>query len=139
MYHYINNTFQLNTIYSAIKYVLADIGESSTYIRPDNPNENAHEIGHTNLYSSAYGNKIQSNISCKILLTQLTAKGMEIHLLPGLSHRYIISIEKICDAGCKTIFDKHTVTIKRMKRMITKGCRDHQNGILCFTLQTFSA
>ena len=34
-----------------------------------------------------------------------------VHIFPGLSHIYIISIGKLYYEGCQPVFDKHTVLI----------------------------
>ena len=47
MYHYVKNIVHPHTMYSTIKYGLADTGASSTYIRQENPHENTHKLGHT--------------------------------------------------------------------------------------------
>ena len=43
MSNYVNNIIHLDTVDSTMKYGLADTRASGTYIRPDNPHENAHK------------------------------------------------------------------------------------------------
>ena len=134
MYHYVNNSGHPHTIDSAIKYGLADTEASGTYIRPDNTHKNAHKLGHTIFFSSSCGIKIPSNTLCTLALPQLAVKGREAQLLPVLSHRSLISIGKLCDAGFKETFDKQTVNITRKGRIILNVWRDHQPVSWCFPI-----
>ena len=109
MSHYVKNIGHPHTIDSKIKSGLADKGESGTHIRPDDPHENTHKQGHTIFFLSACDNRITSNTACTLELTQFPDKGREAHLLSGLSHSSHISTGKLCDAGCKSIFDEQIV------------------------------
>ena len=70
-----------------------------------------------------------------IALAWLASEGRESHLIPDLSHSSIISIGKLCDAVCKTIFDEQTVKITMKGNIILKVWRDHQTGIWRIPLQ----
>ena len=65
-----------------------------------------------------------------IALAWLASEGRESHLIPDLSHSSIISIGKLCDAVCKTIFDEQTVNITRKGNIKLKVRRDHKTGLL---------
>ena len=80
--------------------------------------------------SPSYVNKIPSNTACTLAFPQLPAEGKEANLPPGLSHSSLVSIEKLCDAVCKSIFDEQIVNITRKgKSIIKKVWRDHQTGL----------
>jgi hypothetical protein len=46
-----------------------------------------------------------ANEACHLALPQLPTTASEAHILPGLTHSSLISIAKLCDAGCKATFD----------------------------------
>ena len=120
MSHYIDNIEHPRTRDSAIKSGLGDTGASVTYIRPDDPYENAHKRGQTILVSSECGNKMPSNTACVLALYQFPDKLIVENLLPGISHRSLISIGQICDVVCKEIFYEQTVNITKMGNIILK-------------------
>ena len=75
MSHYINNIDNPHTIDIIIKSGLADTGSYDTYIRPDDPHENADKLGHSIFILSACGNKIPSNTACTLTFPQFPYKG----------------------------------------------------------------
>ena len=56
---------------------------------------------------------------------------MKAHVLPALSHS-LISIGKLCDAGCTAFFDAQQVTISHHKNTILQGQRNPRNGLWQF-------
>ena len=50
------------------------------------------------------GGKMISAIECKLELPQLPERSREGHILAGLPHSQLISIDKVCDAGYKSVF-----------------------------------
>ena len=121
MYHYVNNIDHPHKIYSTIKYGLADTGASVKYTRTDNLHENAHKQGNNVFVSSACDNKLTPKTARTLVLPQLTYELIEANLTPGLSYSSIISIGKLCDAGCKAIFYEQKVNITKKGRIILKG------------------
>ena len=56
---------------------------------------------------------------------------MKAHVLPALSHS-LISIGKLCDAGCTAFFDAKHVTVSHQNNTILQGHRDPHNGLWKF-------
>ena len=54
----------------------------------------------------------QSTHTAKLNIPELPTAARESHLFPALKGTSLISIPKLCDAGCIAIFDKQKVTIK---------------------------
>ena len=129
MYHYVNTFSHPHKRDIATKYGVADTGAPCTYIRPDNPHENSQKLGHKMFVSSSCGYKLSSITYLTLSLPKLLDKVRENNLLPGRSHRSIISIGKLCDAVCKSIFDEQSVNITRKVISILKGWRYHQTGL----------
>ena len=58
-----------------------------------------------------------------------TAKGIEAHILPCITHNYLILFGKWCDAGCKEVYNEHRFNITRKGNSILKGWGYHQTGL----------
>ena len=61
-------------------------------------------------------------------LPKLPSEGREAYLLPGLSHRSLISIGKLYDALFEALFDKQTVNITRKGCSTLQVFKYHQTG-----------
>ena len=109
-------------------YAYADTGASDNYATTEAPlidkrmNQYPVKIGLPNgqpLQSTHVGN-IQLNVPKEAQIT---------HVIPGLKHN-LVSIGKLCDAGCGAWFDKDKVTVydKEGKELI-QGPRDHNTKL----------
>jgi hypothetical protein len=71
-----------------------------------------------------------TNKVCSLQLPQLPKQAQEAHIIPGLTHSIpLLSIGKLCDAGCKATFNKHEVRILKNNQELFKGQRDQQTGL----------
>ena len=116
---------------SSLQYsAIANTGASSHYLRPIDPHnkiEGTKSIIHVGLPN---GVTLQSTGDrCQLKLPQLPSAAREAHLLPGLSHSSLLSIGKMCDAGCTALFNKDTVTIHHNGIQILGGTRDTRTGL----------
>ena len=48
----------------------------------------------------------------------------EAHIVPRLSHSSLISTKKICEAGCKVVFDEEECRIYCKDELVLSGGRD---------------
>jgi hypothetical protein len=62
-------------------------------------------------------------------LRDLPTAAREAHTIPGLSHSSLISIGKLCDAGCTAEFDNTKVIVKFNNKNIIEGPRDTRTGL----------
>ena len=96
---------------------IADIGASSHYLRPNDPhfksgiNKPPITVGLPN------GNLLQSTTqeACQLSLPQLPEQARYAHIIPGITHISLVSIGKLCDAGCEATFDEAEVKIIKKK------------------------
>ena len=74
---------------------------------------------------------MQSTHTAKLNIPELPTAACESHLFPALQGTSLISIAKLCDAGCIAIFDKHTVAIKlkNSNKIIPQGTRCPITGL----------
>ena len=70
-----------------------------------------------------------TNFDCELNLPQVPTQGRQAHLLPGLTHRSLLSISQLFDAGCQETFDQKSVIITNHGYTILTGHRDFSTGL----------
>jgi hypothetical protein len=69
-----------------------------------------------------------SKVMCSTCTTGLHLPGLplaarQVHIVPSLASQSLLSIGQFCDAGCKVVFDSHTVTISHNSEVLLTGQR----------------
>ena len=82
------------------------------------------------------GQILQSTKVCRLPLRTLTYEAIESHILPGLLHRFPTSIGKLCDDGCETRFNQHTMAVTKDKQVVFQGTRDAMTVLWIVPLQS---
>jgi hypothetical protein len=67
--------------------------------------------------------------------SELTPEGRTAKILPDLRTASLISVGKLCDDGCKVIFDKKMMTAKKEDKIILTGHRNHKDGLYDIPIQ----
>jgi hypothetical protein len=119
---------------------IADTGASGHYIRSNNPHIRTYGIKTPILVGLPNGAVLQStSTTCKLALPQLPDNAREAHILPGLTHSSLVSIGKLCDAGCQATFDETKVVIthnnNNNNNTLITGHRDLHTGLWRLPLQ----
>ena len=70
------------------------------------------------------GDTIQSTHNYTFALSKLTAKARFGHIIPGLAAYSLLSVVKLCDAGCDVTFTKIDYTVRMRGRVLMTGRRD---------------
>ena len=73
--------------------------------------------------------------ACSLALPQLPAEARDAHILPGLTHSSLVSIGKLCDAGCTATFDANQVVVCHADKFLLRGTRDRRTGLWRIPLQ----
>lgn len=73
---------------------------------------------------------IQSTHTCNLDIPNLPTEATEGHLFPEMGPVALLSIGKLCDAGCEAIFREHECTITFMGDTILTGTRNQQTDKL---------
>jgi hypothetical protein len=106
---------------------IADTGTSSHYLQPSNPHTNTgSNTKPTITVGLPNGDMLQSTTeACQLSLPQelpLTAR--DAHIVPGLVHSSLLSIGKLCDAGCEAKFNDQEVAITKNDTKLLQRQRD---------------
>jgi hypothetical protein len=75
------------------------------------------------------GTTIQSSHTCNLLLTDLPHQARHAHILPGLAHKSLISVGKLCDNECSVTFTQDQVTVSRNGKDVMYGSRDPKSRL----------
>ena len=81
------------------------------------------------------GDQVQSTHTCILALPQLPAKARFEHIVPGLAEYSLLSVVKICDAGCDITFTKINCTVRYRERFVMIGSNDTNTGLWMLLLE----
>lgn len=101
--------------------VIADTGASGLYLKPGGPHEKGEPQGPPITVGLPDGSQLTSSRNAQLALTKLPAAARAAHVLPGLAHSLLLSIEKMCGAGCTTLFHQQHIYINKDRAALTKG------------------
>ena len=102
----------------------ADTGASGTYLTtsaPIIPVPTTSPPIHVGVPNGTY---LQSSAQCKLDFPMLPEEAQQAHILPGLTMGSLLSIGRLCDAGCIATFDQHKVNIFKDDTLLLSGSRD---------------
>jgi hypothetical protein len=77
-----------------------------------------------------------TNEACQLDIQQLPDAARNAHVIHGLTHSSLLSIGKLCDAGCVAKFDANHVNIIHNDTILLTGNRDRRNGLWRLPLET---
>jgi hypothetical protein len=115
---------------------IADTGASGHYIRPHDPHQSNGTTQNTITVGLPNGDTLQSSTNnCTLNLPQRPHDARAAHIIPGLTHSSLISIETPCDAaGCEATFNKTQVIVKKDDTILITGPRDPRTGLWKFPM-----
>jgi hypothetical protein len=75
------------------------------------------------------GTTIQSSHTCNLLLTYLPPQAQKAHILPGLVHNSLISVEQLYDNGCSVTVNQEQVTVSKNGKCVMCGSQDPKSRL----------
>ena len=67
------------------------------------------------------GTCVSSTHTCILTLPQLPTRAREGHIIPGLVSHSLMSVVKLCNAGCQVLFTKVGCQVKHLGRIVLRG------------------
>ena len=75
------------------------------------------------------GSRVQSTHDCKLAIPELPEKARIGHIVPGLASHSLVSVIKLCNAGCEVTFTKIECTVKYRGRVVLTGYKCQRTGL----------
>ena len=75
------------------------------------------------------GTRASSTHECKLALPQLPAAARFGHILPSLASHSLLSVVKLCNAGCHVSFENITCKVRFRGRLLLSGSKYHRTGL----------
>ena len=76
-----------------------------------------------------YGEKIKSTHTCQIDISWLLEAATRAHIVLGLAHKYLVSINILCDSGYKVEYGGRKCRVIFNHRLVWKGTREPTTGL----------
>ena len=65
--------------------------------------------------------RVHTTYDCNVAILELPEKARSIHIVPGLASHLLVSVVKLCNAGCKVIFTKSTALLSIVAEWYSQG------------------
>ena len=75
------------------------------------------------------GEKLMYTHTCRPNVPWLPEKAKVVHIVPGLAHAYLVSIKKLCNAGCKFRYNKYECRVYFKHKILWVVQRDPTTGL----------
>ena len=75
------------------------------------------------------GQSVASTHTCELNLPNLPQNARMGHILPGLASHSLVSVVRLCNAGCDVEFTKIGCTVKHQGRVVLKGNKCTKTGL----------
>ena len=75
------------------------------------------------------GGQVSSSHTCDLDLPALPAKACIAHIIPGLASHSLLSVVKLCNAGCAVEFTKIACTVRYGGRVVLIGKKCAKTGL----------
>ena len=82
------------------------------------------------------GSQVQSTHTCKLAIPELPDVARIGHIIPGLASHSLLSVVKLCNAGCEVSFSKIECIVKYRGRIVLKGHKCSKTGLWMVPLDT---
>jgi hypothetical protein len=126
--------FHVACLNIAKEQAIADAGATGHFMIPGAPVTNVTSTKHPLQINLPDGKTIVSTHTCRLNVPWLPKKAQEAHIVPGLAHASLISINILRDAGCKVTYDEHTCRVTYNKKLVWNGHREPNTGLWVLSL-----
>eukprot|EP00804_Cyclotella_cryptica_P020915 CCRYP_009247-RA/>CCRYP_009247-RA protein AED:0.49 eAED:0.54 QI:0/0/0/1/0/0/3/0/319 len=120
--------------YSTDDFAIVDSGASDNYFTPTANVQTKTTLHHPIQVTLPDQSTLRSSHKCEldIPLPKTAKRG---YIIPGMKNHSLISVAKMCDAGCKVIFSNNECHILHSDTIIMTGRKNKHNGLWYIPLQ----
>ena len=109
-------------------------GATSHFLVTMTPKSSASPAANSLRVSLPNGDTVQSTHTCTLALPQLPAKARFGNIIRGLAAYSLLSVVKLCDAGCQVTFTKINCTVRMRGRVLMTGRKNTKTGLWMLSL-----
>ena len=110
-------------------WAILDSGASSTFLLSRAPVHNAQVAANPLNIKLPNGTTIQSSHIAELALPQLPKQARLAHIVPGLASHSLVSVVKLCNAGCKVVIDDISCEIQYRGAPVIKCSKCTRTGL----------
>ena len=121
------------------QWAILDSGATSHFLVTEAPRYDTKVAEQPLIVKIPDGANIQSTHICTLAIPQLPAKAREGHIIPGLASHSLMSVVKLCNAGCEVTFTKIDCKVKYRGKVVLQGYKCTRTGLWMVPLDTSSA
>ena len=128
-----SNSIQLDNLISRVKSTTAhpDTAATGHFFAKLQGKEMQHEPIHV---TCANESTMTSTKTKELIIPELPPAATKAHVFPAMK-RNLLSVPKLCDAGCICIFCKDKVIVAKNMKPILKGTRDTATNLWCIPIK----
>ena len=114
----------------SIKYwEILDSGATSHFLVTTAPITNITPASNPLIVKLPDGACVSSTHTCTLTLPQPPTRAREGHIIPGLASHSLMSVVKLCNAGCELTFTKIDFQVKHLGRIVLRGSKCTGTGL----------
>ena len=129
--------YAANDLLSTIKFTAANIkewaildsGATSHFLIVEAPTRQRDVASDPLIVRLPDGARVKSTHTCELNLSQLPSGARIGHIIPGLASHSLLSVVKLCNAGCKVTFTKINCTVTYCGKTVLRGHKCHSSGL----------
>ena len=122
------STINLNQ-HNIHEWAILDSGATSHFLLTTAPTTNKKAALNPLHVTMPDGNQVQSTHTCELDIPQLPANARDDHIVPGLAAHSLLSIVKLCNAGCDVTLSKIKCEVKYRGRLVMRGSKYTRTGL----------
>ena len=122
------STINLNQ-HNIHEWAILDSGATSHFLLTTAPTTNKKAALNPLHVTMPDGDQVQSTHTCDLDIPQLPANARDGHIVPGLAAHSLLSIVKLCNAGCDVTLSKIKCEVKYRGRLVMRGSKCTRTGL----------
>ena len=112
-----------------VQWAILDSGASSHYLLSTAPTKNKTQAISPIRVHLPNGDSVTSSHTCELDLPQLPLHARMGHVVPGLAGHSLVSVVRLCNAGCKVMFKDIGVEVTYKGKIVICGQKDTRTGL----------
>ena len=115
--------------------MILDSGATSHFLVVDAPRDDVRPALTPLTVCLPDGAQVHSSHTCSLRVNNLPQNACVTHVIPGLASHSLLSVVRLCNAGCEFIFTKIDCYVKYLGRTVLRGYKCNKTGLWMVNLQ----